>query len=76
MGLESLVSKHRDRPYRAGRSPHWVNRKHPASARQEARTSAIGTSFTSTSRIVFVSRCRLPLTVQLHLVARGRIRPK
>jgi len=24
MGLEGLVSKQRDRPYRAGRSPHWV----------------------------------------------------
>jgi bifunctional non-homologous end joining protein LigD len=33
LGLEGLVSKHRDRAYRAGRSPHWVkvkNRKHPA----------------------------------------------
>jgi bifunctional non-homologous end joining protein LigD len=33
MGLEGLVSKRRDRPYRAGRSPYWVkvkNRKHPA----------------------------------------------
>ena len=33
MGLEGLVSKLRDRPYRAGRSPHWMkvkNRKHPA----------------------------------------------
>ena len=33
MGLEGLVSKHKDRPYRAGRSPHWIkvkNRKHPA----------------------------------------------
>jgi bifunctional non-homologous end joining protein LigD len=32
-GLEGLVSKRRDRPYRAGRSPDWVkvkNRKHPA----------------------------------------------
>jgi ATP-dependent DNA ligase len=32
-GLEGLVSKHRDRPYRAGRSKHWIkvkNRKHPA----------------------------------------------
>jgi len=32
-GLEGLVSKHRERPYRAGRSPHWIkvkNRKHPA----------------------------------------------
>jgi hypothetical protein len=36
MGLEGLVSKHRDRPYQAGRSKHWVkikNRKHPAMAR-------------------------------------------
>ena len=31
MGLEGLVSKHRDRPYRGGRSPHWIkvkNRMH------------------------------------------------
>jgi bifunctional non-homologous end joining protein LigD len=31
MGLEGLVSKHRDRPYRGGRSPHWIkvkNRTH------------------------------------------------
>ena len=36
MGLEGLVSKHRDRPYRPGRSPHWIkvkNRKHPAFSR-------------------------------------------
>jgi ATP-dependent DNA ligase len=36
MGLEGLVSKHRERPYRAGRSPHWVkvkNRTHPAFGR-------------------------------------------
>jgi bifunctional non-homologous end joining protein LigD len=33
MGLEGLVSKHRDRPYQAGRSKYWVkvkNRRHPA----------------------------------------------
>jgi bifunctional non-homologous end joining protein LigD len=32
-GLEGLVSKRRDRPYRAGRSPDWIkvkNRNHPA----------------------------------------------
>jgi hypothetical protein len=32
-GLEGLVSKHRDRAYRSGTSPHWVkvkNPKHPA----------------------------------------------
>ncbi|MGC2809179.1 MAG: hypothetical protein WA303_02240 [Bradyrhizobium sp.] len=31
MGLEGLVSKRRDRPYRPGRSPHWVKVKNPAS---------------------------------------------
>jgi bifunctional non-homologous end joining protein LigD len=40
MGLEGLVSKRRDRPYRGGRQKHWIkvkNRKHPAFARvQEA----------------------------------------
>jgi bifunctional non-homologous end joining protein LigD len=33
MGLEGLVSKLKDRPYRPGRSPNWVkvkNRQHPA----------------------------------------------
>jgi ATP-dependent DNA ligase len=36
MGLEGLVSKLRDRPYRPGRSPNWVknrNRQHPAFSR-------------------------------------------
>jgi ATP-dependent DNA ligase len=36
MGLEGIVSKRRDRPYRAGRSPDWIkvkNRKHPAISR-------------------------------------------
>jgi ATP-dependent DNA ligase len=36
MGLEGLVSKHRDRPYQGGRSKFWVktkNRKHPAMKR-------------------------------------------
>jgi bifunctional non-homologous end joining protein LigD len=33
MGLEGMVSKRRDRPYRAGPSPDWIkvkNRSHPA----------------------------------------------
>jgi len=33
MGLEGMVSKRRDRPYRAGRSPDWIkvkNRRHPS----------------------------------------------
>jgi ATP-dependent DNA ligase len=36
MGLEGLVSKRRDRPYRAGRSKHRIkvkNRRHPAVGR-------------------------------------------
>jgi hypothetical protein len=31
--LEGLVSKRRDRPYRAGRSPDWIKVKHPAMER-------------------------------------------
>jgi bifunctional non-homologous end joining protein LigD len=34
--LEGLVSKHRERAYRAGQCPHWVkvkNRAHPAFSR-------------------------------------------
>jgi bifunctional non-homologous end joining protein LigD len=31
LGLEGLVSKRRDRPYRAGRSPHWIKVKNPNS---------------------------------------------
>ena len=36
MGLKGLVSKRSDRPYRGGRSLHWIkvkNRQHPATAR-------------------------------------------
>ena len=29
MGLEGIVSKRRDRPYRAGRSPDWLKAKNP-----------------------------------------------
>ena len=31
MGLEGLVSKRPDRPYRAGRCPHWRKIKNPQS---------------------------------------------
>jgi len=36
MGLEGLVSKRSDRPYRGGRSPYWIkvkNRTHPSIGR-------------------------------------------
>ena len=36
MGLEGMVSKRRDRAYRAGRCGHWIknkNRQHPAFSR-------------------------------------------
>jgi bifunctional non-homologous end joining protein LigD len=29
LGLEGIVSKHRDRSYRAGRSRHWIKVKNP-----------------------------------------------
>jgi hypothetical protein len=29
-GLEGLVSKHRERAYRAGAAPHWIKVKNPA----------------------------------------------
>jgi bifunctional non-homologous end joining protein LigD len=31
LGLEGIVSKHRDRAYRGGRSTHWIKVKNPAS---------------------------------------------
>jgi len=51
MGLEGLVSKHRDRPYRGGRQKHWIkvkNRSHPAMSR-ELESSPPG--FASGSRL-------------------------
>ena len=46
MGLEGLVSKRLDRPYRGGRSPNWVkvkNRSHPAMSRvMDAREKSGG----------------------------------
>jgi ATP-dependent DNA ligase len=40
LGLEGVVSKRADRPYRAGRSKDWIkikNRKHPAYRRVQDR---------------------------------------
>jgi bifunctional non-homologous end joining protein LigD len=42
MGLEGLVSKRADRPYRAGRSKDWIkmkNRAHPATERVKEATT-------------------------------------
>jgi len=38
MGLEGIVSKRKDSPYKSGRSPHWLKMKNPACAavRREA----------------------------------------
>jgi hypothetical protein len=30
MGLEGIVSKRKDSPYKSGRSPHWLRMKNPA----------------------------------------------
>jgi bifunctional non-homologous end joining protein LigD len=32
LGLEGIVSKRKDSPYRSGRSPDWLKMKHPAHA--------------------------------------------
>ena len=32
LGLEGIVSKRKDSPYRSGRSPDWVKSKNPACA--------------------------------------------
>ena len=32
MGLEGIVSKRKDPPYRSGRSPDWLKMKNPACA--------------------------------------------
>jgi bifunctional non-homologous end joining protein LigD len=46
MGLEGLVSKRSDRPYRGGRSPHWIkvkNRAHHAYSRvRDAKAGLAG----------------------------------
>jgi bifunctional non-homologous end joining protein LigD len=43
-GLEGLVSKHRDRAYRAGRSPHWIKVKNPnAPAMKRAKLAPVRT---------------------------------
>jgi hypothetical protein len=55
-GLDGLVSKRTDRPYRRGRSPHWIkvkNRNHPAMAR-----------VTETFR---QARCQVVRQAQVHL---------
>jgi len=37
MGLEGLVGKHRERPYRRGRQKHWVKVKNRSHARPLSR---------------------------------------
>jgi ATP-dependent DNA ligase len=32
MGLEGIVSKRKDSPYKSGHSPHWLKMKNPACA--------------------------------------------
>jgi bifunctional non-homologous end joining protein LigD len=32
LGLEGIVSKRKDSPYRSGRSPHWLKLKNPNAA--------------------------------------------
>jgi ATP-dependent DNA ligase len=48
MGLEGLVSKHRERAYRAGRCDHWrkiKNPAHPGNSRVQAAHGARGKKY-------------------------------
>jgi len=70
MGLEGLVSKHRDRPYRGGRQKHWLkvkNRKHPAMYRvMEKRKPAIRDEQIRTYQCErYEAACRLSIVHQL-----------
>ena len=42
MGLEGIVSKRKDLPYRSGRSPDWLKSKNPAARRCGERQRKIG----------------------------------
>jgi bifunctional non-homologous end joining protein LigD len=37
MGLEGMMSKHRDRAYRGGRCKHWIKVKNPNSPAMNPR---------------------------------------
>jgi bifunctional non-homologous end joining protein LigD len=39
MGLEGIVSKRKDSPYRSGRSPHWIKSENPACVAVRARAA-------------------------------------
>ena len=42
MGLEGIVSKRKDSPYKSGRSPHWLKMKNPACETVNGRPKRIG----------------------------------
>jgi bifunctional non-homologous end joining protein LigD len=42
LGLEGIVSKRKDSPYRSGRSPDWLKMKNPAAPAVSARRKKIG----------------------------------
>jgi bifunctional non-homologous end joining protein LigD len=41
LGLEGIVSKRKDSPYRSGRSPDWLKMKNATSARISAQARAL-----------------------------------
>src|SRR4051794_29326976 len=40
MGLEGIISKRADKPYRSGRCAHWLKVKNPAYEREQERLQA------------------------------------
>jgi ATP-dependent DNA ligase len=41
MGLEGIVAKRRDRPYRSGRSPDWIKVRNPYAPAANRLPSAV-----------------------------------
>jgi ATP-dependent DNA ligase len=63
-GLEGLVSKHRDRPYRGGRQKHWIKVENRKASGNESRDGY----FCVTSRnmrhcLYFIAKWRSPLHI-------------
>ena len=42
MGLEGIVSKRKDSPYRSGRSPHWIKSKNPTASGETGGRGRLG----------------------------------
>jgi ATP-dependent DNA ligase len=58
MGLEGIVAKRRDRPYKSGRSPDWVKIKNPDAAtriwNRQSRTRTVSVQIPLRNKIATI----------------------